>query len=416
MTELEEPPTKSTLSIVGLSKTGFKKKLIKTGFKKKLIDPLEKEFEPPRGLKIRENFRRIGVLNPAVIQHRNPSKLTLFPRVTYHDGVYREGVLEGKPIEYSCIIRQEAFIEDGGVYLSDDEEVVFQSEVPHGDMGLEDLRVVKLGGERPIHAVVVTHDGFNARTSYLRTKGNRPYDFSRWHNFGVFFPNILARDAIELVGIERYKKAWEDAFGNRAIADAKKEGKCIPRFVYLGTKDCCPYPEKVEKDLGDGKRKYYAIQIRLLPDMQIVYAESFEDLARKEFWDCVVGNLERYVMMEREQDWEESHIGLGGSPISINGNYLISYHGARMDGGRDYKGGEAIASREDPQKILERTKEPVLFATEEWEEDGNVPGKIVFPTAYILHKGLIHCFYGAADKRIGHITKPIGDILKPFHD
>src|SRR4030042_5967026 len=115
MIDIEEPPTERTFSIVRLPKTGLKRIL---------MDPSEKEFEPPKGLRIKESFRRIGVLNPPVIQHRNPNKLTLFPRVIYHDGVYHNGINDGKPVKYSCITRLEGFIEDGEVHLGKEEEVV----------------------------------------------------------------------------------------------------------------------------------------------------------------------------------------------------------------------------------------------------------------------------------------------------
>jgi len=56
--------------------------------------------------------------------------------------------------------------------------------------------------------------------------------------------------------------------------------------------------------------------------------------------------------------------------------------------------------KNNPQKVLARTKKPILEATESWEENGVVSGKVVFPTGHTIDNNKIHWFYGAGDKYV----------------
>jgi len=152
--------------------------------------------------------------------------------------------------------------------------------------------------------------------------------------------------------------------------------------------------------------------IRLLPDIQMIYVEDFLQLASQEFWRQTITNLDDYVLLQRENDWEKSHIGLAGPPIELESGILISYHGVNMEPKRDYRVGAVLVDKEDPTKILARTKKPRLTATESWERNGVVDGDVVFPTGYAIHEGIIHEFYGAGDKYIAHTTTTESKLLE----
>ena len=78
---------------------------------------------------------------------------------------------------------------------------------------------------------------------------------------------------------------------------------------------------------------------------------------------------------------------------------------------RDYKFGLALADRDNPQKILARTNNPILSTTEPWEADGVISGKVVFPTGHVIQDGIIHWFYGAGDRYVAHTTTTEKEIL-----
>lgn len=341
--------------------------------KKILLTPKDKEYEPPNGLDVESSFRRVGILNPAVIQRGK--NVLLYSRLIYEDGEELN----------SCIVKNHCVLGEDKIKIKRDkggfplEELVFQAQEPHGMQGVEDFRASFVEDEEPTHGFLVNYDGKNARTEYVRTNID-----NQWDKFGVWFPNIKLSRALKLIGNQgggKYKQRWlkEYSFGN-------------PDELFLGTKDCAMFSLKV-----NGKK---GVIIRILPDIQIVYVDDPIELAKEEFWEETIKNLESKVLLEREQDWEASHIGLAGPPFEIDQGVIIPYHGVVMEPERNYKFGLALVDKDNPQKVLARTKKPVLEATESWEENGVVPGKVVFPTGHAIYNDKIHWLYGAGDKYV----------------
>jgi len=343
-------------------------------FKKILLKPEDKEYEPPLNLPVKTHFQRMGILNPAVVQ--NGAKLDLYSRLIYRDPVGLN----------SCIVKNQGRIEDGEIRMEKGrngfplEKLVFKSGGPYGQRGVEDFKASYVQGEAPLHGFLVNYDGLNARTEYVRNN-----KLGSWEEFGVWFPNIALSKAMSFVGEQgggRYKKRWEKEYSGNL-------GK-----YFLGTKDCAMFPLKV-----NGKK---GIIIRILPDMQIVYVDDPIELARKEFWEETVKDLESKVLLEREQDWEKSHMGLAGPPFEIDEGVVIPYHGVVMKPERNYRFGLALVDKTSPQKVLARTKEPIIEATEPWEKNGVVSGKVVFPTGHAIYGGQVYWFYGAGDKYVAY--------------
>lgn len=340
--------------------------------KKILLTPKIKEEEPPSGLKVGRHFRRIGILNPAVVQKGN--HVLLYSRLIYKDGVGLN----------SCIVKNQGVLGEEGIKIQKDERgfpsegLVFQAESPHGLRGVEDFRASYVEGETALHGFLVNYDGQNARTEYIRTNSD-----NSWDRFGVWFPNISVSRALELVGNQgngRYKERWSKEY-------SKENDK-----LFLGNKDCAMFPLKINGNKW--------VITRFLPDMQIIPVDDPIELAREEYAEEIVKNLEKYVLLERKCGWEASHIGLAGPPFEIEQGVVIPYHGVVMKPERNYKFGLALVDKKNPQKILARTKEPILEATEPWEENGVVPGKVVFVTGHANYNGKIYWIYGAGDKYV----------------
>jgi len=306
--------------------------------KRILLTPKCKELEPPPNLKVEGSFKRIGILNPAIVQSGN--ELDLYSRLIYKDDLGLN----------SCIVRNQGKLEYGNIRIKRDEkgfpfeELVFQASNPYGVRGVEDFRAGYVQDEKPLHGFLVNYDGLNVRTEYVRTN-----DAILWEKFGVWFPNLNLSKALELIGEQgggRYQKRWKKEYlGN--------SDKC-----FLGTKDCAMFPLKVNEKKG--------VIIRLLPDMQIVYVDDPIELAQREFWEETIGNLESKVLLERKYNWEKSHIGLAGPPFEIEEGVVIPYHGVVMNPKRNYRFGLALVDKTNPQKILTRTKKPIIESTESW--------------------------------------------------
>ena len=365
--------------------------------------------EPPDGLNVALPFKRLGIFNPAVVQYGPLAYL--LSRLYYSE----------KGVHKSCIVRNAALLEGNAVRIVRDrkgrpiEELVLAPELPHGQQGVEDMRVGNIQGESPLHAFLVHYNGVDARTEYLRTKEAEPDNLLGWDKFGVFFPNISLQEAIELAPNEKYKNTWKKQYPNGKKQKISREKYSEPASPFLGTKDCALFPHKIKRKLNGNLEDYYGVIIRLLPDMQIIYVKDFKELSEHEFWKKSIAGLEEHLLLEREYSWEKSHIGSSYPPFETSEGVIIPYHGATMKPERNYKFGMALVDKDNPQKILGRTEKSILEATKSWERNGIVKGNVVFPTGHAVWDGFCHFFYGAGDKYIAHAATPEQRLLDNFN-
>lgn len=362
-----------------------------------ILRPEDNGDEPPNGLEVALPFRRLGILNPAVVQYGPLAYL--LSRLYYSE----------RGVNKSCIVRNAALLEGDSVRIIRDgkghpiEELVLAPELPHGQQGVEDMRVGFIQGEAPLHAFLVHYNGVDARTEYLRTKEAEPHNLLKWDRFGIFFPNITLQEAIELAPNKKYKDAWIKQYPEKRKQGISREQYTEPASPFLGTKDCALFPHKIKREVNGQLEDHYGIIIRLLPDMQIVYVKDFKELAKHEFWQKTVKDLEEHLLLKREYDWEKDHIGLSYPPFETSQGVIIPYHGATMEPKRNYKFAGVLVDKNNPQNILGRPKKPILEATELWESNGVVSGKVVYPTGHAVWDGYYHIFYGGADKCIAHV-------------
>ena len=64
----------------------------------------------------------------------------------------------------------------------------------------------------------------------------------------------------------------------------------------------------------------------------------------------------------------------------------------------------------DPEKILARTKEPILSPEEPYETEGMYSG-CVFPTGLVEKDGTLYVYYGAADRFCCVATCKLDELL-----
>jgi len=376
--------------------------------KKIILKPDDNGDKPPEGLNVGFPFKRLGILNPAVVQYG--PLVYLLSRLYYSE----------KGINKSCIVRNAALLEGNSARIVRNEkgcpieELVLAPEPPHGQQGVEDMRVGFIQGEAPLHAFLVHHNGVDVRTEYLRTKEVEPNNLLKWDRFGVYFPNITLQEAIDLAPNKKYKSAWNKQYPKEKRQEVSIKQYLEPVSPFLGTKDCALFPHKIKRKINGELESYYGVIIRLLPDMQIVYVKDFKELAKHEFWQKTVKNLEEHLLLERKYDWEKSHIGLSYPPFETSQGVVIPYHGANMEPERDYKFGAVLVDKNNPQKILGRNEKSILEATESWESNGMVSGKVVFPTGHAVWDGFYHIFYGAGDKFIAHTPTTEQKLLDSF--
>jgi len=103
------------------------------------------------------------------------------------------------------------------------------------------------------------------------------------------------------------------------------------------------------------------------------------------------------------ESWEGDRVGSGTPPILIDEGWLTLHHGSESSDvagtvGR-YTAGAILLDREAPERVIARSRDPILFPTTDYETKGFVPN-VVFPTAMLDHGDDWQVFYGAADTNV----------------
>jgi len=154
-------------------------------------------------------------------------------------------------------------------------------------------------------------------------------------------------------------------------------------------KDHALFPERV-----DGR---FVTFHRRPPSIWLAFSDDLRS------WDSHVE-----IMQPRPGLWDGKRIGAGGPPIRTDEGWLVLYHG--YDESHVYCMGAALLDLEDPTKVLKRPKSTVLEPQETWEIRGDVPN-VVFGTANPVVDGVVHLYYGGADRVIGLATAPLDELL-----
>ena len=113
--------------------------------------------------------------------------------------------------------------------------------------------------------------------------------------------------------------------------------------------------------------------------------------------DMVHWGNHRFAFETVRSSWQSTKIGPGPAPIEIEDGWLLIYHGVWTScNGYLYYAGGAIMDKEEPWKVLYRTKDYLLAPTESYERVGDVPN-VVFPSSAVVLGDTIRLYYGCAD-------------------
>ena len=118
-------------------------------------------------------------------------------------------------------------------------------------------------------------------------------------------------------------------------------------------------------------------------------------------------NSEGHLLMEPEYPWEFIQIGNCGSPVLTDAGWLVITHG--VGAMRKYALGCALLDRDDPSKVIGRTREPILTAVDA-DRSGYVPN-VVYTCGVLKVGERLLIPYGISDSAVGFATVKIGDLL-----
>ncbi len=128
--------------------------------------------------------------------------------------------------------------------------------------------------------------------------------------------------------------------------------------------------------------------------------------------DMIYWGKHRHVM-NPTSGWQGTKIGAGPIPIETDEGWLMFYHGVtQMASGMMYSMGGAILDKNEPWKVLYRTKGMIMGPEALYERTGDCPN-VVFPCAALTDSetGRIAIYYGAADTVVGLAFCEVNEII-----
>ena len=112
-----------------------------------------------------------------------------------------------------------------------------------------------------------------------------------------------------------------------------------------------------------------------------------------------------------ESAWQCLKIGAGSVPFLTDEGWLMFYHGViRTCNGYRYSMGAVLLDRDNPEKVLLRSKQYLLAPAAPYELAGDVPN-VVFPCAALRQGDRVTIYYGAADTVVGMAFGRVSEIL-----
>lgn len=118
------------------------------------------------------------------------------------------------------------------------------------------------------------------------------------------------------------------------------------------------------------------------------------------------------VLLRPEFPWEFVQIGTCGSPIELDEGWLLLTHGVGPV--RRYSIGAVLLDKNDPSKVLGRSREPLVHP-EPTEREGYVPN-VVYTCGGMRHRDLIILPYAVSDTFSNFATIKIKDLLGTILD
>ena len=143
------------------------------------------------------------------------------------------------------------------------------------------------------------------------------------------------------------------------------------------------FPEKI-----NGK---FAILHSISPEVLIDYFDSMDD-----FNDDEKAITSTYSRVSRTGAWDSWIRGAGPPPLRTELGWLLFYHAMDLRDPNRYKLGAMILDKDDPTKVLYRSRTPILEPDFDYENHGFKSG-VVYSCGAIIKDGDLYVYYGGGD-------------------
>lgn len=335
------------------------------------VEKLGPILEPTNNL-----FENKAVLNPGIYQDGNV--VHVFYRAIGEDD-------EKSSIGYARLEGPTQVVERW------DKPIIGRDSMPEF-MGCEDPRIVKI--EDTFYLTYTAHDGKNAVFSLATSR-----DLRNFKKEGAISPQMTYDEVGEILRQEHLKDQYAmfESFYEEFAGDD----------VLLWEKDAILFPRKI-----NGK---FALLHRILPDVHLIYFDTFEQLKSKNFWTEYLNHLPEYTVLENKYWFETRNIGGGAPPIETDAGWLLIFHSVEESNkGRIYRASAALLDKENPLKVIGRLSEPLFSPEESWEVTGFV-NNVVFPTGTATFGDDLYIYYGAADRLVAVAKVNLNELLQELN-
>lgn len=321
----------------------------------------------------KQKHETVAVLNPAVVQTGNTLKV--FYRAVQKDNYSTIGycVLEG-PLK---VVKRAT-------------KPIVYPEYDYEKQGVEDPRIVHI--ENTYYLTYTAFDGKNARIAYAESK-----DLKKWKKKGIISSQLTYDKAEDL-----FRESSHNLTEKYFFFESYYKDKVGPD-VLLWEKDALLFPKKI-----NGK---FALIHRILPGMQIIFFDHFEQLMDQRYWEDYLKELGEYVILEPKYAFESRNIGGGAPPLETDAGWLLIYHAVEDSSyGKIYHAAAALLDKQNPMKVIGRLDYPLFSPDADYEKSGNV-NNIIFPTDTALFDDRLYIYYGAADQVIAAVSLNLNELL-----
>ena len=139
--------------------------------------------------------------------------------------------------------------------------------------------------------------------------------------------------------------------------------------------------------------------------------DRIEQLWSKEYWDLWYQSYQKHVIDLQRSDTDQ--VELGAVPLKTDQGWLLihAYIGNYKTPPMTFGIEAALLDLEDPQKVIGRTRHPMLVPREYYEMYGEVPN-VIFPSGGLIENGELHLYYGAADTTVCLATTNVSELLE----
>ncbi|MEL7119129.1 MAG: glycoside hydrolase family 130 protein [Bacteroidota bacterium] len=160
-------------------------------------------------------------------------------------------------------------------------------------------------------------------------------------------------------------------------------------------KDVCIFPDKING-------KYWAMN-----------RPASAEYKRREMWisesvDLIGWGNHKQLVEVNQSDWDNGRIGCSSVPHLTDKGWLEIYHAA--DANDRYSLGAILMDKNDPSKVIAKSKKPIMEPTASYEKWGFY-GPVIFNCGCLIEDDIIKLYYGAADTSVAYAEMSLSELL-----